>query len=135
MVRRLTLLAVALVAGSAPAAGAELIGVCGANLCVATEAGVVSPLTTDGVAGTVEYASPSLSADGTKLYYMRKDAPTRSGPRMQNPEVLLDTVRGRAIAVSPDGASFVFRTFETNVVPSVLFSSVLWSAGPQVRPG
>jgi WD40-like Beta Propeller Repeat len=129
VLRRLILSTSALLAFAAPAAGAELIGVCGPNLCASTEAGAVSPLTTDGVAGSIEYASPSLSADGTALYYMRDGAPTRSGPRLQNPNVLLDTDRGRAIAVSPDGASFVFRSFETQVIPSVLFSSVLWVGG------
>ncbi len=129
VVGRLIVPILALLAGAAPAAGGELIGVCGPNLCVATEAGAVSPLTTDGVAGTVEYTSPSLSADGTKLYYIRDGAPMRSGPRVQNPDVLLDTDRGRAIAVSPDGASFVFRSFETQLIPSVLFSSVLWVGG------
>ena len=75
----LTLAIVALAAPAAASANSKIVYVCGNNLCkVDVDSGNQVQLTNDGTAD-LPYQSPSLSADGTKLAFVRK-AETGSYP-------------------------------------------------------
>lgn len=124
-----------LAAAPAVASAGELIGVCGVELCTIAETGTVAPLSTDGTGNP--YASPSVSADGRVLTYVREDGLYRAGPRGTAPERLLaiDRGDGRESAVSPDGGSFVFRTagadftgFDSDLRVGGAAGSALWSS-------
>ncbi len=101
----------AAVAALAPAAlGSELVGLCDGDLCAVTEAGAVAPLTSDAAAAGA-YSWPSLSRDGSVLAYIRGGTPYRAGRRGADPAPVLQTTDAEAISVSPDGRSFLIRTF------------------------
>jgi hypothetical protein len=108
-------LALLLAAAAVPGmAQAELIGVCaGGELCVASETGKTTQLTRDG-AGT-EYSSPSVSSDGGVLGYLRGGEPFLGAGHGEGAKSLFATSTARTIRVSPDGGSFVIRTFDSRV--------------------
>lgn len=111
-------------------ASAELIGVCGDDLCAVSDKGKVTRLTSDGAQR--DYGTPSVSRDGSVLGFVADGDLFLGGRRGAKAQLQFDAGPGEAreLDLSPDGKSFIFRTAGTSFSGgSIVFESVLRVGG------
>lgn len=127
-------------------ASAELVGICKADLCVASETGKVTRISSDGA--TRFYGTPSVSRDGSVLAYTAASDLYRGGRRGAGAGLLFDAEAGdgRELDLSPDGKSFIYRTagssfgggsfvFESTLRVGGAIGSRLYSSSSEVYLG